>query len=293
MDLFGLKKFVSLFLHPLPLLLGAILLGLVLYIYGRGQPRPKRGEPGWNRDSMDYREKRRRRRRRWGTFGITLTWSSLLLMYLLGLGPVSRVIINPLEGKYAILDTEKLTADGDAPKFVVVLGGGYERAIGYPITSRLSRGTTLRVAEAVRIHQLLPGSKLVFTGGDQVAGEDKRSTVADGMAEFARMMGVSNANILLERDSRDTAEHPVKILPLIGEERRVVVVTSAMHMTRSMAFFEKQGFAPIAAPADVTPSGSGLTLSDFIPGAGSYLRVDAAVHEYLGLMWAKMRGKID
>jgi uncharacterized SAM-binding protein YcdF (DUF218 family) len=293
MDLFWLKKFVSLFLHPLPLLIGAILLGLVLYFYGRGVPRPKRGQPGWSRDSMDEREKRRRRRRRWGVFGITLTWISLLMMYLLGLGPVSKMIITPLEGKYAILDKEKLSADGDAPKFIVVLGGGYARANGYPITSRLSQGTTLRVAEAVRVHQLLPESKLIFTGGDQVAGEDKRSTVADGMAEFARMMGVSNANILLERDSRDTSEHPVKILPLIGEERRVILVTSAMHMPRSMALFEKQGFIPIAAPAGVTPSGPGPTLADFIPGAGSYTRIDAAVHEYLGLLWAKMRGKID
>ena len=293
MDLFWLKKFVSLFLHPVPLLIGATVFGLVLYFWGRGQPRPRKGEAGWNRDSMDDREKRRRRRRRWGIFGITLTWSSLLTMYLLGLGPVSKAIIEPLEGKYAILDPDKLTADGDPPKYIVVLGGGYQRATGYPITSRLSRGTFVRVAEAVRVHQLLPESKLVFTGGDQVAGEDKRSTVADGMAEFARMMGVSNANILLERDARDTSEHPVKILPLIGEERDVIVVTSAMHMPRSMALFKKQGFSPVAAPAGVTPSGSKLTFGDFIPGAGSYLRVDAAVHEYLGLLWAKMRGKID
>ena len=293
MDLFGLKKFVSMFLYPLPLLIGGVLLGLMLYFYGRGQPRQKKGETSWNRDSMDDREKRRRRRRRWGVAGISLTWTSLLLMYLLGLGPISKKIIEPLEGKYAILDTEKLTAGGNAPKFIVVLGGGYQRATGYPITSRLSKGTTVRVAEAVRIHQLLPGSKLVFSGGDEVVGEDKRSTVADGMAEFARMMGVSNSDILLERDARDTSEHPVKILPLIGDDRNVIVVTTAMHMPRSMALFEKQGFTPIAGPSGVSPSGSDLTLADFVPRAGSYLRIDAAVHEYLGLMWAKMRGKID
>jgi uncharacterized SAM-binding protein YcdF (DUF218 family) len=293
MDFFGLKKLISLFVHPLPLLIGAVVLGLVLYFFGRGQPRPKHGEAGWNRDCMDDVERRRRRRKRWSIFGIILTWTSLALLYLLGLGPISKMIIRPLEDAYPILDTEQFSAEGEPPAYVVVLGGSYRRATGFPITSRLGTTSTLRAMEGIRIHRLLPGSKLVFTGGDRIEGEDQRTTAADGMAELAKMMGVPDEDFLVERDSRDTSEHPIKIQPLIGEDRRVVVVTSAMHMRRSIALFEKQGYDPIAAPAGVTPSAPNLELGDFVPSAGSYTRIDAALHEYLGLMWAKLRGKID
>ncbi len=295
MDLFALKKFVSLFLHPLPVLIGMAVLGLGLYFFGRLEPKPRRRsrDAGWSRDNMDDVEKRRRRRRRWAMAGITATWTSLVLMYLLGLGPVSKMLIRPLEEKFPIFDAQAESVAAHPPKFVVVLGGEYRRANGYPLSSRLGTESTARVLEAVRVQGLLPDSTLIVTAGDRVEGEDKRETAADGMAELARMMGVGERQLLLERDSRDTAEHPLKIQPLIGDVRRVVVVTSAMHMPRAMALFEKQGYDALAAPAGVVPASPGWEFGDFIPSAGSYLRLDAAVHEYLGIAWAKMRGKID
>ena len=120
-----------------------------------------------------------------------------------------------------------------------------------------------------------------------------RPTVADGMAEIAKLMEVPAEQLLLERDSRTTSDHPGMILPLVGDERRIVLVTAAVHMPRAMAMFTKQGFAPIAAPAGITPPGRiGFEISDCIPSAKSYTRLDAAVHEYIALLWARLRDQI-
>lgn len=294
MDLFALKKFVSMFMHPLPILIGAVIVGLALYFYGRGEPGSSGKSPGWTRDSMDSKEKSRRRRVRLGRFGISVVWLALLALYLLGLGPVSKLVVRPLQESYPIFDPATAELPVGSNVFVVVLSGGYIRAPGYPITSRLGQDTMTRLSEGVRIYREISGARLIVSGGDGVEGEDQRSTVADSMAEMAKLMGVPDGDVLTERDSRDTKDHPVKILPLVGDERRIILVTSAMHMRRAMALFEKQGYQPIAAPAGVVPSDSnGFRLGDYIPSARSYLRADDAVHEYLGLLWAKMRGQID
>jgi len=60
-----------------------------------------------------------------------------------------------------------------------------------------------------------------------------------------------------------------------------------------MALFRKQGMNPIAAPTDFESlSAESWTPSAFYPSAGGLRRAELAVHEYLGLAWAKVRGKI-
>jgi len=295
MDLFFIKKFVSVFLHPMPILIGAQVIGLGFYLFGKVVPKGASGsEAGWTRDSMDSREKIRRRRVRRGRFGLTVALLSLAALYLLGLGPISKMIADPLVEAYPVFDPATADfADGEQV-YIVVLGAGYARAPGYPISSRLATDSAQRFLEGVRIYREMPGSKLVVTGGDHVEGEDKRLTAADGMVEMSRLMGIAEEDILSERDSRDTKDHPLKIMPLIGDQRKVIVVTSAMHMRRSMALFKKQGYQPLPAPVGLLPSNSRwFTLSNLMPSAGNYRRIDAAVHEYLGLLWASMRGQID
>ncbi len=295
MDLFFIKKLVSVFLHPMPILIGTQVIGIGLYLFGKTVPKGAAGnDAGWTRDSMDSREKIRRRRVRRGRFGLAMTLLSLAALYLLGLGPISKMIADPLEDAYPILDPATADFAEGEQVYIVVLGAGYARAPGYPISSRLGMDSSLRFIEGVRIYRALPGSKLVVTGGDHVEGEDQRLTAADGMVEMGQLMEIPEADILSERDSRDTKDHPIKIMPLVGEQRRIIVVTSAMHMRRSMALFKKQGYDPIAAPAGVLPSNSRwFDLSNLLPSAGNYQRIDAAVHEYLGLLWASMRGQID
>jgi uncharacterized SAM-binding protein YcdF (DUF218 family) len=79
---------------------------------------------------------------------------------------------------------------------------------------------------------------------------------------------------------------------LVGDDR-FVLVTSASHMLRSVALFRKQGMEPIPAPTDHWVKRSdGMSPYRFFPGAENLLKTEMAVHEYLGLAWAKIRGQI-
>ena len=96
----------------------------------------------------------------------------------------------------------------------------------------------------------------------------------------------------MEPDSRDTADEAEIIAKMIGREK-FILVTSAAHMPRSMALFRKRGLQPIPAPADfLVREAQGSDPSRFFPGAGSLGQVETAVHEYLGLAWAWLRGEI-
>jgi uncharacterized SAM-binding protein YcdF (DUF218 family) len=82
------------------------------------------------------------------------------------------------------------------------------------------------------------------------------------------------------------------IAKMIGRER-FILVTSAAHMPRSMALFRKRGLEPIPAPADFrAPETQSSGPSRFFPGAGALGQTQTALHEYLGLAWAWLRGEI-
>jgi len=60
-----------------------------------------------------------------------------------------------------------------------------------------------------------------------------------------------------------------------------------------MAMFKKLDTNPIAAPTDylVRNGGQGFPFVLY-PDSGSLKKSERAVYEYLGLAWAKLRGKI-
>jgi uncharacterized SAM-binding protein YcdF (DUF218 family) len=115
---------------------------------------------------------------------------------------------------------------------------------------------------------------------------------ADVMARIAVLLGVKPEDITLERNSRDTEEEAVLIAKMVGAQK-IILVTSAAHMPRSVALFKKHGLQPIPAPADyLVKEAQGLDATRFFPKAGHLGQVESAWHEYLGLAWAWLRGSV-
>jgi uncharacterized SAM-binding protein YcdF (DUF218 family) len=60
-----------------------------------------------------------------------------------------------------------------------------------------------------------------------------------------------------------------------------------------MAMFKKAGMDPIPAPTDYwVKEKQALSPGMFFPRPGNLEMAERAVYEYLGLMWAKLRGQI-
>jgi uncharacterized SAM-binding protein YcdF (DUF218 family) len=262
--MFIVKKIVPLFLYPVSLCLGILILGLV-FLWAARRPRLGKG----------------------------LVTLGTVLLLLLSLPGVSRQFLTPLERCYPVLlHPEQIAREGQksgtSAKWIVVLGGGHVSDPRLPANSQISTAALGRVVEGVRLYKTIPGSKLLFSGGAVFDPGPE----AEVMARIAVILGVKPQDISLESDSRDTADQAAIIAKRIGRER-FILVTSAAHMPRSMALFKKRGLQPIPAPSDfLVREGPGLNPGRFFPCASSLSGVESAWHEYLGLAWAWLRGQV-
>ncbi len=253
--MFLFKKIVSPLFLPLTLSLLLLLVGLILL---------------WSR-------KRERMGKILMTFGI-------LLLALMSYNAVSSRLIMPLECRYPPAGLSEVRG----ARWIAVLGAGVIAEKGYPATSQLSRHSLASLAEGIRLQRHLPGCKLLLSGGAVFQPVPE----AEVMAGAARELGVTEKDMVIESASRDTEEQVRKIRDIVGRDK-FVLVTSAAHMPRSMALFRKEQMKPVPAPAGLcVKTKETLTPDDFYPGAGALRKSETAFHEYLGIVWAKLRGKI-
>jgi len=256
--MFFLKKIISPFFMPLSACLLLALLGLVCLWFTRRQKTGK----------------------------MLLTISTLLLGFF-SYGVVSNLLAKPLEQEYAPIGDFEALKD---VKWIVVLGGGSGVDPGLPPSTYLSEASLVRLSEGVFLHNRLPQAKLILTGRSVFEGI---TPVAEVMADTAREWGVKPDDIIIEAEATDTKDHPIYVKKIVGKDR-FILVTSASHMPRAMALFRKYGMEPIPAPTDymVKEREGGLTPGVFFPSAGSLEKAGRAIHEYLGMMWGKIRGQM-
>ena len=92
-------------------------------------------------------------------------------------------------------------------------------------------------------------------------------------------------DVIGEAHSRDTFESAVEVQKLLKQKgfKRYLLVTSAVHMPRSMLAFSALAPEPIAAPGDFSLGPLEITPFDFIPNEAVARKLFITLHEYLGL----------
>jgi uncharacterized SAM-binding protein YcdF (DUF218 family) len=177
---------------------------------------------------------------RWQKAGKVVVSIGFFTLALLGYSCTGNILLHPLEYKHPpLLSSSKQ----DNVKWVVVLGGGHTSDPNLPVTSQLSGNSLVRVVEGVRLHNTLRGSKILLSGG---SGFDPVPN-AKMMQNAALALGVSEADLTLETLSKDTKDEARLVREIVRDDQ-FILVTSASHMPRAMALFEKQGMHPIPAP---------------------------------------------
>jgi uncharacterized SAM-binding protein YcdF (DUF218 family) len=69
---------------------------------------------------------------------------------------------------------------------------------------------------------------------------------------------------------------------------RVLLVTDAIHMSRAMQIFSVTGLSPVRAPTDFV-SRKSLSAQDFIPHPRFLKQSHYALHEWIGMLWYRLR----
>ncbi len=234
-----------------------------------------------------------RRSRRWRRSGTFLLALAIVALYFFSSRIGADLLNRPLEHQYPVLS--KQLEDGSftiperarSARWVVLLGGTHGDDRSLPPNNRLDGITALRLVEALRIHRLIPESKLLLSGGAVFSEEPN----ADITAAVALALGVPADTVFKERESLDTPDQVAKIAKIVGGDQ-FIVVTSASHMPRSIWLFERRGLQPIPAPAGLTtfPRFS-FSVQSLKPSISSLQRSQAAFHEYVGIIWAMLREK--
>jgi uncharacterized SAM-binding protein YcdF (DUF218 family) len=186
--------------------------------------------------------------------------------------------------------TTDLPRDGGGPVVVVVLGSGDELVGGW--TDRLVITTPLegaRVLEAARVFRLVSPAWVVTSGGSHPFDRAPASSIT--MRDELERLGVPSGRIVTESTPLTTREEAVRIAPLVEAlgVRDLVLVTSDIHMRRSLGAFRAAGRNPVPAiapeprrpvrPIDwLLPTPLGLELTSHV------------VHEVGGLMYYWLRG---
>jgi len=212
---------------------------------------------------------------------ITLILTAVLL-YLFSIEPVKDALIMPLENRYPAL---QVNSDIEAD-YIIILGGG---TIGASPEEggrgSLSPDALKRLYYGAYLHKQykLP---IIVTGG-RIFNNDKESE-ARVAAKTLAIMGVSSNQVLQEGNSRNTWENALLVEREISPGR-VLLVTSAYHMARSMMSFTKNGISCIAAPTDYKSERTGYTLLSFLPSMGSFTNSYRALHEYIGYLYYSLK----
>jgi uncharacterized SAM-binding protein YcdF (DUF218 family) len=258
MSMLLLSKTLNLLAQPLNWILAMLLLGLWM-----GRSRPQRGR-GWIK-------------------------AAALLLALTGVKTVPDALMAPLENRYPEVAAN---ADLSAYAGVVVLGGALEsgRFSAYH-QQPLLNASAERMTSAFELWKRHPHMRIVFTGGE---GEffGGGPSEAERAVQFFDNMGVPRSALTLETRSRNTYENALltRALPGLDAQKPWLLLTSAWHMPRSMATFQKAGWNVTPYPVDFRTGGI-TPLSNFNLGEGAE-RWELLLHELLGLAAYWLSGRI-
>ena len=265
--MFFLKKFISGFLVPSTVCVLLLAAGLVLLWFTRRQK-----------------------------LGKILTTVGMGLLLLFSNPALSELMLAPLENRNAPLyPDQRLQAmaqpAGGNSGWIVVLSGGHIADPRVPPTGQLGTAALARVIEGIRLHKRLPGSKLLLSGG-LGGGTPADPKHADLLGAVADVCSVDQPSVVLHKSGWDTEEEAETISRVVGKQP-FLLVTSASHMPRALALFRKRGAQPIAASAFLyTMDEPGFSASDLVPSPGALNASNAGMHEYIGLIWSKLRGRL-
>ena len=140
-------------------------------------------------------------------------------------------------------------------RVIVVLGAGSVnlRASGRQLSS-VTVEAGLRVLEAARLFDLLNGPLVIASGG--VTERDRGAAPESVALQRALIaLGVGADRIVLESESKNTRDEATIVKRILADRGLTdfILVTSPLHMRRSMLAFEQQGMHPIASPSQLMP----------------------------------------
>jgi uncharacterized SAM-binding protein YcdF (DUF218 family) len=217
-------------------------------------------------------------RRRWAR---KLLFVTVCLIAVLHSGIFGYLLRYPLESSYPPLIDPTNAEPYDA---IVVLTASMIPAEGLIPFPTIDESMFRRLEEAWRLYHIRP-KPIVVSGGHVnpfTPAKDENRIARDYLIRW----GVPKTEVIGEGNSRDTFESAIEVEKLLQQKgwKRYLLVTSAVHMPRSMLAFKARAPEPIPAPGDFSLGELELEPFSFFPGEGAARGILGSIHEYIGLL---------
>jgi uncharacterized SAM-binding protein YcdF (DUF218 family) len=198
--------------------------------------------------------------------------------------PFGWMLSATLEARYPI----RRYPAGPAEAIVVLSSGAFwaEDSLPEPL---LSEGTYLRCRYAGWLYRNWRAVPVVVTGAGR-----RGSSAAKLMKRDLEEEGIPSEKVWIEDKATSTYENAVFTASLLRERhiRTVAVVTEAYHMLRAERCFLKQGLTVTPAPCAYRTERFQLDGMHLVPSAKTIEYNDDVLHEWIGIMWYRISGKI-
>lgn len=218
---------------------------------------------------------------------------ALILLLSSSNGWISRLLVQSLEWQNIPL------AQIPNAEAIVVLGGATRPALPPRPTVDLNEAGD-RVLYAGQLYRQKKAPVIILSGG-RIHWKGGSSSESADMASILTSIGIPQQAILQEPDSLNTYQNAVNVKKILVSRgiHRVLLVTSAIHMPRSLLIFRHQGIDVIPTPTDFlvtegemqeltsTPKAA---LLNVLPDVENLNLFTAALKEYVGILAYRLRG---
>lgn len=171
--------------------------------------------------------------------------------------------------------------EGKVYKYGIVLGGyslwDWDR--NRPEFSKIAD----RLTEGIRLYKCGRVEKLIRSIIQSKDGKGLQENPL-GMMRYLNELGIPEEDVIMEIYANNTRENAVFTKKLIGEELEttpILLITSAIHIKRSILAFHAEGIYPDCYITDTWINVKGQNVS-FLPSVGTLVQWQELLHEWVG-----------
>ena len=209
-----------------------------------------------------------------------VVYITLVVFYIISTPFFSKHFFKIVEGQYnstPLVEINKADA-------IVVLGGTL-KINEFRDQHNVEWSDADRFFGGIKIYQAKKSDLIVFTGAKMPFSKTKLSE-GEILKKYAIGYGVNPEDILVTDEVFNTVDESEAVYDLIGENKNIILVTSAFHMKRAEALFEKKGFSVTSFKVDYkTPPVIKLNIFNILPNAVALSDTETAFRELLGRLY--------
>jgi uncharacterized SAM-binding protein YcdF (DUF218 family) len=205
--------------------------------------------------------------------------SVLLFLWFFNLPIVNKWMLSKIENQFPLRKISSLPL-ADA---IVVLGGTVSNSL--PPRAEPEEAFGGRLAATARIYHQHKAPLVIVSGGNPyLAPQNTKRSESTDMKEFLVSLLVPEGNIIEENRSRNTQENFIYTLSVLEQRKikQIILVTSASHMPRAMAWFNRARLQITPFPTDLHFTDP-WDIEDLIPSWGSMENLSRFTKEILGV----------